>query len=70
MFRNPHRAGLPRLALLPVRAVCLDTFHNDPDSPCPYCDPDTATDATLGIVVAAHAQMAAEDAELFGWDVR
>ncbi len=68
MFRNPSTARLPRLSLRPVRAVCLDTFHADPDTPCPYCDPDTATDITLGIAIAAHAELAAEDAELFGWD--
>ena len=67
MFRNPDRARLPRLSLRPVRAVCLDTSHADPDTPCPYCDDNPDTDPILGIALTQHAELAAEDAEGFGW---
>ena len=51
----------------PVRRVCLDLHHTDPDRPCPYCDPDPVTDDLVSRAVARHAEIAAEDAEGWGW---
>jgi hypothetical protein len=68
MFANPDPARLRRLSLRPVRSVCLDTFHHDPDTPCPWCGPDSEPDGPVGIAIARHAELVAEDTELYGWD--
>jgi hypothetical protein len=51
----------------PISRVCLDLHHTDPDRPCPYCDPDPTTDDVIGRAIRAHADIAAEDAEAWGW---
>ncbi|MEV4462118.1 hypothetical protein AB0J51_00690 [Micromonospora echinofusca] len=56
-----------RLTLRPIRRTCLDLNHTDPDQTCPYCTPDTHTDAILDAALARHAEIAAEDAEAWGW---
>lgn len=67
MFANPDAARLRRLSLRPVRSICLDSAHTDPDSPCPWCTADADTDDALGIALARHAELVAEDTELYGW---
>ncbi len=71
MFANPNPARLTRLARRPIRTVCLDLAHTNPDAPCPYCDPDAnptaADDPILGLALLRHVELAAEDAELAGW---
>ncbi|MGB2569289.1 hypothetical protein ACPFP2_12670 [Micromonospora citrea] len=56
-----------RLARRPIRRTCLDLHHTDPDQTCPYCNPDTHADAILAAALNRHAQLAAEDAEMWGW---
>jgi hypothetical protein len=68
MFANPKRARLTRLSRRPIRAVCLDLAHTDPDSPCTYCDATDDSDTVVhGLALRRHAELAAEDAELAGW---
>lgn len=68
MMTNPDPARLPRLRLRPVRSVCLDTSHTDPSAPCAWCDSAPLADETVGIALAQHADLVAEDAALYGWD--
>ncbi|SDY44518.1 hypothetical protein SAMN05444365_102283 [Micromonospora pattaloongensis] len=56
-----------RLARRPIRRTCLDLAHTDPDQTCPYCTPDTQAAAILDAALAQHAEIAAEDAETWGW---
>ncbi|MEV4278682.1 hypothetical protein [Actinoplanes xinjiangensis] len=65
MFINPARPL--RLSLAPVGSICLDTQHDNPDEPCPWCTDGADTDAALGIALARHAEVVAEDASVFGW---
>jgi hypothetical protein len=51
----------------PIRRLCLDLAHTDPDSPCPYCTPAPGDDPVIALVLRRHAELAAEDAEGFGW---
>ena len=68
MFANPNRARLTRLTRRPIRSVCLDTFHTNPDDPCAYCDTADDTDTAVNaLALLRHAELAAEDAELAGW---
>ncbi|MEU7996173.1 hypothetical protein AB0B83_12665 [Micromonospora sp. NPDC049060] len=55
-----------RLTLRPIRRTCLDLNHTDPDQDCPYCT-DTHAAAILDAALARHAEIAAEDAEAWGW---
>lgn len=55
-----------RLTLRPIRRTCLDLHHTDPDQECPYCT-DTHADAILDAALARHVEIAAEDAEAWGW---
>jgi hypothetical protein len=65
MYNNPAR--MPRLQLRPVRAICLDTQHDNPDEPCPWCTDGADTDDALGIALVRHSELVAETAELYGW---
>ena len=57
-----------RLALRPIHRICLDMRHTDPDQPCPYCtDPDTELTLILDAATRRHAELAAQDAETWGW---
>ncbi|TDB67624.1 hypothetical protein [Micromonospora sp. KC721] len=56
-----------RLTLRPIRRICLDLSHTDPDQTCPYCAPDTHADAIVAAALARHAEIAADDAEMWGW---
>ncbi|GAA4963826.1 hypothetical protein [Actinoplanes utahensis] len=67
MYTNPDPARLPRLRLRPVHTICLDTRHDNPDEPCPWCTAGADTDDALGIALTRHAELVAEDAEAFGW---
>ncbi|WP_433230515.1 hypothetical protein ACQP2H_01110 [Micromonospora sp. CA-248260] len=55
-----------RLARRPIRRTCLDLHHTDPDQACPYCT-DTHTTDILTAALRQHAEIAAEDAEAWGW---
>ncbi|MEU1884211.1 hypothetical protein ABZ491_01845 [Micromonospora rifamycinica] len=55
-----------RLARRPIRRTCLDLHHTDPDQTCPYCT-DTHTTEILATALRQHAEIAAEDAEAWGW---
>ena len=57
----PHR----RMRRRPIRRVCLDLAHRDPDMACPYCSDDHGV--VLEVALRRHAQLAAEDAAGFGW---
>jgi hypothetical protein len=65
MHTNPARPL--RLSLRPVRSICLDTQHDNPDEPCPWCTADADTDDALGIALTRHAAMVADDAAAFEW---
>ncbi|TDC30572.1 hypothetical protein [Micromonospora sp. KC213] len=56
-----------RLTLRPIRRICLDLSHTEPDQTCPYCNPDTVLDAIVTAALNRHAEIAAEDAEAWGW---
>ncbi|WFE60818.1 hypothetical protein [Micromonospora sp. WMMD712] len=56
-----------RLTMRPIRRICLDLHHTDPDQSCPYCAPDPVLDALIGTALRRHAEIAAEDAETWGW---
>lgn len=56
-----------RLTLRPISRICLDMSHTDPDQQCPYCAPDTSLDNLLVAAVQRHAEIAAEEAEAWGW---
>ncbi|MER7445240.1 hypothetical protein [Micromonospora avicenniae] len=56
-----------RFTRRPIRRTCLDLAHTDPDQQCPYCAPDTQADAILAAALNRHAEIAAEDAETWGW---
>lgn len=56
-----------RLTLRPISRVCLDLSHTNPDQHCPYCSPDPVADVLLAAAVQRHAEIAADDAETWGW---
>lgn len=56
-----------RLTLRPISRICLDLNHTDPDQHCPYCAPDTVLDGLVAAALQQHAEIAAEDAEAWGW---
>ncbi|MEV0878246.1 hypothetical protein AB0I85_10500 [Micromonospora echinofusca] len=56
-----------RLTRRPIRRLCLDLAHTDPDQTCPYCADDTQAAAIVAAALAQHAEIAAEDAEAWGW---
>ncbi|MGN9803443.1 hypothetical protein [Micromonospora sp. L32] len=56
-----------RLTRRPIRRTCLDLAHTDADQQCPYCAPDTGAAAILDAALRQHAEIAAEDAEAWGW---
>ncbi|MEV0734228.1 hypothetical protein [Polymorphospora sp. NPDC050346] len=56
-----------RLKRRPVRRVCLDLRHRNPDLPCPYCDPTPDTDPVIALATRQHADLITYDAELWGW---
>ncbi|KXK58551.1 hypothetical protein AWW66_29130 [Micromonospora rosaria] len=56
-----------RLTRRPIRRLCLDLAHTDPDQTCPYCTPDNDAAAILTAALRQHAEIAAEDAEAWGW---
>ncbi|MGV9980397.1 hypothetical protein ACWDUH_22230 [Micromonospora wenchangensis] len=56
-----------RLARRPIRRTRLDLHHTDPDQTCPYCAPDPILDGLVAAALQQHAEIAAEDAEAWGW---
>ncbi|MEH0841899.1 hypothetical protein V6U81_05815 [Micromonospora sp. CPCC 205711] len=56
-----------RLTRRPIRRTCLDLAHTDPDQQCPYCAPDTDAAKILDTALRQHVEIAAEDAEAWGW---
>jgi len=56
-----------RLRKRPISTFCPHPSHTDPDQRCPYCLPDTEADAVLSAALRRHAEVAAEDAEAWGW---
>ncbi|MEV0329829.1 hypothetical protein AB0H63_25760 [Micromonospora echinospora] len=56
-----------RITLRPIRRICLDLNHTDPDQCCAYCAPDTLLDDLLTAALLRHAEIAADDAEAWGW---
>lgn len=56
-----------RLTRRPIRRTCLDLTHTDPDQTCPYCTPDTQATDIIAAALARHTEIAAEDAEAWGW---
>ena len=80
--RRAQKSTDPRPALRPrrrsharpVRRLCLDLAHREPGRRCPYCDPSyyLADDSAgrqdlLSQATRTHAEIAAEDAEGWGW---
>ncbi|WP_435121258.1 hypothetical protein [Micromonospora tulbaghiae] len=56
-----------RLNRRPIRRTCLDLLHTDPDQTCPYCASDPDAVDVIAAALRRHAEIAAEDAEAWGW---
>ncbi|MTK04424.1 hypothetical protein [Micromonospora sp. CP22] len=56
-----------RLNRRPIRRTCLDLTHTDPDQHCVYCTPDPHAADIITAALRQHAEIAAEDAEAWGW---